>query len=47
MREGEQYANLSCKLDILVQIKHQFNEDIDFMLNNIKQKNSLHDENEE
>ena len=46
LQEGEQYANVSMKFDTFVHFKRQYDEELDYTCNHIKQKNKDHREHE-
>ena len=46
MKEREQYGNVSLTIDLLMFLKNNYIEDVDFVVNEIKEKNSLYNDNE-
>ena len=46
LREGEEYANVSMRMNVFIDFKRQYDDEIDYTLNNIKQVNKAHKENE-
>ena len=46
MKEREQYGNVSLTIDLLMFLKKNYIEDVDFVVNEIKEKNSLYNDNE-
>ena len=47
LQEKEQYANVSMKIDVFASFKRMYDDELDYTVNHIKQKNKSHKDNEQ